>query len=184
MEKAKKENADGQQPDVLAGQKCPICGKNSLTLTEAEMEVPYFGKMYLFSMDCSECKYHKADVEATETQEPCKWTIEVSGSKDLGIRVVKSASATVKIPFITTIESGPASNGYITNIEGMLNRVKKILEGLRDSAEDNSDRKKAKNMLKKIQNAMWGSESLKIIIEDPSGNSAIISEKAVKSKLK
>ena len=30
---------------------------------------------------------------------------------------------------------------------------------------------------------MWGKEKLKIIVEDPSGNSAIISEKAVKSKL-
>jgi C4-type Zn-finger protein len=31
---------------------------------------------------------------------------------------------------------------------------------------------------------MWGQEKLKLIIEDPSGNSAIISDKAVKSKLK
>jgi C4-type Zn-finger protein len=31
---------------------------------------------------------------------------------------------------------------------------------------------------------MWGQDTLKIIIEDPSGNSAIISDKAVKSKLK
>jgi len=38
-------------------------------------------------------------------------------------------------------------------------------------------------MLKKLQNVLWGSEKLKIIIEDPSGNSAIISEKAVRQKL-
>ena len=30
---------------------------------------------------------------------------------------------------------------------------------------------------------MWGKDKLKIIIEDPTGNSAIISDKAVKSKL-
>ena len=43
---------------------------------------------------------------------------------------------------------------------------------------------KAKNLLKKIQKISWGQEKAKLIIEDPSGNSAIISEKAVKSKLK
>ena len=44
-------------------------------------------------------------------------------------------------------------------------------------------KKKAKNMLKKLNRTMWGQEKLKIIIEDPSGNSAIISDKAKKSKL-
>ncbi|MBN2112379.1 ZPR1 zinc finger domain-containing protein [Candidatus Woesearchaeota archaeon] len=181
---AEKKETLQEQPSVLGGQPCPICHKKTLTLTEAEKEVPYFGKMYLFSMSCSECGYHKADVESSEKQEPAKWTIEISGEKDMGIRVVKSSTATIKIPFVTTIESGPASNGYVTNIEGILNRVKKIVEDIRDNAEDKSDRKKAKNILKKLQKAMWGSEKLKIIIEDPEGNSAIISEKAAKSKLK
>jgi len=39
-------------------------------------------------------------------------------------------------------------------------------------------------MLKKITRITWGKEKAKIIIEDPSGNSAIISDKAVKAKLK
>ena len=46
-----------------------------------------------------------------------------------------------------------------------------------------SDQKKAKNLLKKITNCMWGREKLKLILEDPSGNSAIISDKAAKGKL-
>ena len=38
-------------------------------------------------------------------------------------------------------------------------------------------------MVKKLQNVLWGEEKLKITIEDPSGNSAIISEKAKRTKL-
>lgn len=167
----------------LEKQPCPVCHKNSLTLTEMEEEVPYFGKMYLFSMLCSECKYHKADIESIEKKDPCKFTVEISLEADMNIRIVKSGEATVKIPHITTITPGPASQGYVTNVEGLLNRVKHEIEVLRDSAEDNDDRKKAKNLLKKIQRVMWGKDKLKIIIEDPSGNSAIISEKAVKAKL-
>ncbi|MFH0874398.1 MAG: ZPR1 zinc finger domain-containing protein [archaeon] len=169
--------------DVLSGQPCPMCSTNNLTLTEKEMEIPYFGVCYLFSMDCSNCDYHIADIEAAETREPCKYTFEYENENDLKVRVVKSSQATVKIPRIVTISPGPVSNGYVTNIEGILNRVKNILETQRDDEEDSSAQKKAKNMLKKIQRVLWGREKLTVIIEDPTGNSAIISDKAIKSKL-
>jgi len=169
-----------QQPDIVTGEKCPMCMKNTLTLMEQEREIPYFGKVYLFSMTCDNCKYHKADVECVEKHPKAKYTLEVKKEEDLKIRVVKSGEATVKIPRIMTITPGSASNGYVTNIEGILNRVKVMLEKTRDAAEDKSARKKAKNMLKKVQDALWGRGELKVIIEDPTGNSAIISDKAVK----
>ena len=136
---------------------CPICKKKSLELREEETEVPYFGKMFLFSMACEECKYYKADMEALEKQEPCKWTFEVDGEEDLKVRVIKSAEATVKIPHVASITPGPASNGYITNVEGIINRIKHQIESARDSEEDNAVKKKAKNMLKKLQACPTGS---------------------------
>ena len=171
--------------DILENQKCPMCMKNTLTLMESEKDIPYFGKVYLFSMSCTnkECNYHKADIEAGERRDSCKYTLDVKNEDDLKIRVVKSAEAVVKIPRIMTIEPGSASNGYVTNIEGILNRVKVMLEKARDNAEEKTERKKAKNMLKKVQDAIWGRGEIKIIIEDKSGNSAIISDKAVKSKI-
>jgi zinc finger protein len=172
-----------EQAEQLAGQECPVCHKKTLTLTEQEKEVPFFGRVYLFSMSCENCRYHKADIEAAEQREPCKYTIEISSEEDMKIRVVKSSQATIKIPRITTITPGPASNGFITNIEGIFNRIKNQVEFVRDNAEDADERKKAKNMLKKIMNIMWGREKIKMTIEDPSGNSAIISDKAVKQKL-
>lgn len=174
---------DNPTKATLGGQQCPICKANTLTLIEEEIEIPYFNKMFIFSMSCSSCHYHKADVEALERQDPVKFTVEVESEDDLKIRVIKSAQATVKIPRIMTIESGPNSNGYITNVEGIINRVMNIIENVRDNEEDKDKRKKAKNLLKKLNKVLWGQETLKIIIEDPSGNSAIISEKAIKSKL-
>jgi len=172
------------KPETIPEQPCPLCHKKTLTLREEEIEVPYFGKLFLFSMTCSKCKYHKADIEAAERGEPAKYTFEISSEKDLKVRVVKSSEATVKIPHITTITPGPGSQGFVTNIEGILNRVKHQIESARDNAEDQSDKKKAKNLLKKITRIMWGQEKQKIILEDPSGNSAIISDKAEKTKLK
>ncbi|RME77311.1 ZPR1 zinc finger domain-containing protein [Candidatus Woesearchaeota archaeon] len=167
-------------PEVIHGETCPFCNTPNLTLMENESDIPYFGKVYLFSMTCSNCKYHKADVEVQENKGPVKWEIDVSGEDELNIRVVKSASATVKIPRIITIEAGEASNGYVTNIEGLLNRIKKQIEFAMEDTDDPAAKKKAKKHLRKIQDAMWGHDTLTIQIEDKTGNSAIISDKAKK----
>ncbi|MBW2967353.1 ZPR1 zinc finger domain-containing protein [Candidatus Woesearchaeota archaeon] len=171
------------QADILKGEMCPFCHKPNLTLREEEVEVPYFGRVFLFSMNCSNCKYHKSDVECAEQKPPCKYTFDVDCEDDLKVRVVRSAEGVIKIPRIGSIEPGEAANGFVTNVEGVLQRMKDQVERLRDEEEDEELKKKARNMAKKLGKVMWGQEKCKIIIEDPSGNSAIISEKAVKGKL-
>jgi zinc finger protein len=162
---------------TMGGETCPICNAKTLTLTEARRDIPYFGVVYIFSMDCSSCKYHKADLECEKKHDPVALSLTIDKEEDMNIRVIKSSNATVKIPRIMTIEPGETSNGYVTNVEGLLNRVKKMLEFERDSSDEKSDQKKLKNMIKKIQNVMWGHDSIKITLDDPSGNSMIISDK-------
>ncbi len=172
-----------EAPETLGNQPCPVCHKKTLTLTELERDIPYFGKTFFFSMACSNCDYYKTDIESAESREPSKFTVEICSEEDMKIRIVRSSQATIKIPHITTITPGPASSGYVTNIEGILSRVKHQIEAVRDNEEEKSGKKKAKNLLKKLQRIMWGQEKIKIIIEDPTGNSGILSEKAVKTKL-
>ncbi len=171
------------EPEVVQGEVCPFCNEKTLSLTEFRKEVPYFGDVFIFSMSCSSCKYHKADLEAAETHEPMRYSLEVSSEEDLKIRVVKASTGTIKIPHVMTIESGEAANGYVTNIEGILNRVKHALETAKETEEE-EDAEKVRNLLKKINKVLFGDEKIKIIIEDPTGNSAIISDKAVKEPMK
>ena len=166
----------------MTGQECAVCGEKKLTLREEEIDVPFFGKVFVLSMQCEACGYKKSDLEAAEKKEPCSYTIKISSEIDLNIKIVKSGEAVVKIPHIITIEPGLAADGYITNVEGLLEKVKKVIESSVEGEEDETAKKKAKNLLKKINNALVGREPLKIIIEDPTGNSAIISDKAQKSK--
>lgn len=168
--------------DVVTGEVCPVCSQKSLMLSEREQEIPYFGRVYIFSMTCTGCKFHKADVECVDRKDPARYAIEVSGPEDMAIRVVKSGQGSVKIPYVADIEPGEASNGYVTNIEGLLQRVKHQVEVIRDTEEDDAAVQKAKALIKKINRCVWGEEKLKIIIEDSSGNSAIISDKAVVQK--
>ena len=108
----------------------------------------------------------------------------LSGKDDLNVRVVRSSEGSIKIAHVGSLEPGVNAEGFVSNIEGVIMRFKKQIETLRDSAEEDEDRKKAKNLLKKLQNVLWGSEKLKIVLEDPSGNCAIVSDKAVRQKLK
>ncbi len=167
----------------LTGQKCPFCGENKLTLREEEVDIPHFGRVFVLSMECGSCHYRKSDLEPAEQKEPCRYTLEVSSEEDLNIKIIKSGSATVKISHVITIEPGPASNGYITNVEGFIERIKSKIVAAAEGEEDPAAQKKAKNLLKKLNNVLVGREKLKIIIEDQLGFSAIISDKAQRSKL-
>ncbi|MCG2718950.1 MAG: ZPR1 zinc finger domain-containing protein [Nanoarchaeota archaeon] len=173
--------------EKLEKQPCPFCHKKTLVMVEEETDIPYFGKVFIFSASCdnSECNYKVSDVEAAELKDPVKITFTIENKKDLNVRVVKSSSATVKVPQMKMdVRPGPAAEGYVSNVEGILNRFEKIIEYQRDTAEDDSVKKSAKNLLKKMRKVKWGDIPLKIVIEDPSGNSAIISDKAVVEKLK
>jgi zinc finger protein len=171
--------------EVLKNQQCPFCGKKELCLTEDNIEVPYFGRVFIFSMRCDACDVNQSDVEAEQPKDPCKITFTIEDEKDLSVRVVKSSNATIRIPQMRmSVEAGEASEGYVSNVEGLLNRFEKIIEEQRDTAEEDSEKKTAKNLLKKLRKVKFGDVELKIIIEDPTGNSAIISEKASIEKLK
>ncbi len=176
--------------EKLGGELCPMCKNKTLTLTEGQTEVPYFGKVFMFSMFCSSCNYKQSDVEAEEQKEPCKVTFTIENEKDLNTRIVKSSNATIKIPQLRmSVEPGAISEGYVSNVEGILERFEGIIKSQMESADEDEEegdeiRKNGKNLLKKIRKVKFGDVPLKIIIEDPSGNSAIISQKAVVEKLK
>lgn len=167
----------------IKNQPCPFCGEKKATLNEQDIEIPYFGRVFVLSMDCSACGTRKSDIEPAETKEPAKFTLDVTSEDDLNIKIIKSSQATVKIPRIITIESGPASNGYVTNVEGLLEKVKKIIQSNAESEDDPSAKKKAKNLIKKLNKVLVGREPIKIIIEDTTGYSCIVSDKAQKGKI-
>ena len=170
--------------EKLEHQMCPFCRERKLTLTEDEKEIPYFGRAYLFSMQCGACKFSKSDVESAEQRDPVKVTFSIEGEKDLSVRVVKSSNATVKILQLKMeILPGPASIGFVSNVEGLLDRFKEVIEAEREVAEDDEEKTRCKNLLKKIWKVKCGDIQVKIVIEDPSGNSAIISERAIVEKL-
>ena len=169
------------KPTVLTNQVCPVCKKNTLTVAEYSTEVPHFGNAYVFSVRCSNCGFNVSDVEFENAQEPVKWTFTPENEKDLNALVVKSSQATVKIGNFFTMEPGVGDGGFITTVEGLLLRIKQTLTDLMESEEDKDEKKKIWAKIKSLNKILWLESKAKIVIKDPSGNSAIVSDKAIKS---
>jgi zinc finger protein len=114
-----------------------------------------------------------------------KYTLEVKDTKDLNVRIVKSSNATVKFPeFKITIEPGVNSEGFVANVEKLINDAYDIVKFIKENEEDAAKRKKAWKLMDEILDVKEGKKSVTLIIEDPTGASAIISEKAKKESFK
>ena len=173
--------------EKLDGQPCPVCLKKTLTLTEDALDVPPFGKFFVFGMQCKDttCGFQKSDVESEKPRDPCRITFTIEKDRDMTVRVIKSSAAKLSFPQLRlSVEPGVDAVGYISNVEGVLQRFEQVLKAEKDIAEEDEDKTKCKNLLKKIWKIKCGDVPTKMVIEDPTGNSAIVSDKAIVEKLK
>ncbi|WP_297470843.1 ZPR1 zinc finger domain-containing protein [Thermococcus sp.] len=180
-------NPELGEVQVISLGDCPICGgKGTLKAIQHIHEIPYFGKVMESTIYCEKCGYRNADVMILEDRPPKLYTVKVENEKDLFTRVVRSKSGTIELEEIgVKIEPGPAAEGFITNVEGVLERVRETLLMAREFRKQESDEeavKKADEILEYIEEVKEGKKPLTVKIADPLGNSALIGEK-VKSRL-
>lgn len=161
---------------------CPSCSKEIEYLYQTE-NIPYFSDVLIVSANCSICGYRYVDTQLLKSAEPCRYEFACSGAEDLAVRVVRSMTGMIKIPEMgVQIDPGPACHGFVTNIEGVLDRIGHVVQGTLLWAE-NEERENAQKLLGKISQAREGTFPFTLIIEDPSGNSAIISDRVQKTFL-
>jgi zinc finger protein len=130
-----------------------------------------------------DCGFRYSDSLILSQREPVHYEMKVRSIDDLDARVVRSTSGTIRIPELgVDIEPGPASESFISNIEGVLDRVEEILGMVtRWGEEDKTER--AVELLSNIEKTRAGEYEITLVIEDPLGNSAIIAENSVCRKL-
>lgn len=153
---------------------CPACGKKSLDLKEYLYDVPYFGKIIISTGKCMNCGYTYRDVRLAEATEPKKIVVRVRGEKELRYLLVKSAYA-----YLAILEKGyemipgPASQGFITTVEGVLHRFMQALEAAcRGRLEEPGCRENREW----ITRAIDGKEEFTLVICDYEGTSRVAGE--------
>lgn len=164
---------------------CPVC----CSVMEFDWEtkdVPYFGEVMLIAGVCC-CGFRHSDTILLSQNEPARYILEVTEPDDLDARVVRSCSGTIRIPELgVDVEPGCASESYISNVEGVLARVAGIVAFATRSAREAGNAeatRRGEEILESIDLAKKGQFKLTFLIEDPLGNSAIASDKAVKTAL-
>ena len=158
--------------------KCPACGIEGVAKSiMKELEIPHFGKVLETTLLCPSCGFRHSDVIALEQNDPAKYVLEIN-KNNLSIRVVRSQSATVIIPEVgVKVEPGPKSEGYVTNVEGMLTRFEDAVIKALNLFDDEKSQANAKKTLAEIQELKKGNGTATLIILDPFGQSNIVSEK-------
>jgi len=161
--------------------RCPYCEREIQYLYQTE-NIPFFSDILIVSGRCK-CGYRHADTMVLGESEPARWELAVEGPEELAVRVVRSASAAIRIPELgVEIDPGPACEGFVSNIEGVLDRIEDVLGTVLTWAEG-EERENALALKERIGLARVGSIPFTVAIEDPSGNSAIISPKATKTAI-
>jgi zinc finger protein len=157
--------------------KCPACGIEGIAKSiMKELEIPHFGKVMETTLQCPSCGFKHSDIIALEQHDPAKYTLEIN-KNNLSVRVVRSQSATVYIPEIgIKVEPGPKSEGYVTNVEGVLTRFESAVKKALQLFDDAESQKNAKNILNEIIELKKGNGTATLVILDPFGQSKVVSE--------
>jgi zinc finger protein len=176
---------------------CPICAEEGqLGMVANVDDIPYFGEHTQVTVLCHACGWRQTDFIPAEGKKAGAWALVLDDTKKLRSRVVRSSSCTVKIPELDLeVMPGTNSTGYVSNIEGVLNRFVDIINMVRRdierdialaSEENNSDNMKSlttlDSLLKSIEQV--GEESVFTVeFLDPHGHSMILDEDALEREL-
>lgn len=157
---------------------CPLCHEEMIIRWQGD-EIPYFGEVMYITATCN-CSFRFADTLILSQKEPTRYELKIEGLEDLNSRVVRSSSGTIRIPELgIDVEPGSISESYITNVEGVLDRIYNVVVTATKWSEDDSKKyARGLEIQKYLEEAMNGIGQMTLVIEDPFGNSAIISEKA------
>lgn len=160
-----------------------------MKIKDSETDIPHFGRVMISTLICPRCGYRSSDVIPLADLPPGRYSVKVNHRSCLSTRVIRSSTSTIKIPeFGIRIDPGSANEGYITNIEGVLTRILSIIDQMiRDlyahphEFENTDERIEKAGFLKDTIEAIIGDDEklpveFTMIIEDPSGNSALVSE--------
>lgn len=152
---------------------CMQCGK-SASLIQVPDDIPLFGEILLQTILCTHCGFKWSDVMSLEFGKPLGYEAHITSEADLSTKIVRNSNGTVEIPELgVLLEPGPFAEGFITNIEGLLERVDEALSMLSRS-EDGDQAHAAKERKKELLACRAGKKPFTVKVLDPFGGSALI----------
>nr|XP_029117735.1 zinc finger protein zpr1 isoform X2 [Elaeis guineensis] len=157
---------------------CMRCGENGITrllLTR----IPHFREIVLMAFECPHCNERNNEVQFAGQLQPrgCCYQLEIplGSSEVLNRQVVKSDSATIKIPELDFEIPPEAQRGTLSTVEGILVRAVDELQALQEERKklDPATAEAIDQFLIKLKSLASGNAAFTFILDDPAGNSFI-----------
>lgn len=158
---------------------CPACRAPGLRMSTHKHEVAYFGECLETILLCSACGFRHVDFLVLAQKDPTRHTFAIRGVDDLAVRVVRSNSGTIRVPELGfTAEPTSRSEAFVSNVQGILDRVRDVLLTARTVYhDDDTSVKIVDERLEMIAEIEAGERAATLILDDPLGNSAVVSER-------
>lgn len=155
---------------------CMNCFQNGTTrllLTR----IPFFKEIVVSSFNCDHCHWSNTEIQsAGEIQDlGICYTLKIKTKQDLNREVVKSDSATTRIPELDFEIPPFTQKGALSTIEGLLDRAVLGLEQDQPARREADPEVAARidEFIQKLQDLKDVEREFTLVIEDPSGNSFV-----------
>jgi zinc finger protein len=160
---------------------CPICREEGQVKMRTHVdEIPYFGEHTQVTVLCGDCGWRQTDFIPAEGKKPSACELELGDEACMSVRVIRSSSCTVQIPELDLeVSPGNDSTGYVSNVEGVLERFIGIINMLKKQKVvdgEYADVLLLDHMVTVLASARSGSpiEPLTLRLLDPRGHSMIL----------
>uniref|UniRef100_A0A671N6W6 Zinc finger protein ZPR1 n=1 Tax=Sinocyclocheilus anshuiensis TaxID=1608454 RepID=A0A671N6W6_9TELE len=166
---------EDQQPTVIESL-CMTCyenGSTRLLLTK----IPFFKEIIISSFTCPHCNWTNTEIQSAGRiqEQGVLYTLQVKTKEDMNREVVKSDSASTRIPQLDFEIPAFTQNGSLSTIEGLLDRAVAGLEQDQPirKATDPVVAEKIEEFIQRLKKLKEVEKEFTLIIDDPSGNSFI-----------
>nr|BAB09120.1 zinc finger protein-like [Arabidopsis thaliana] len=157
---------------------CMRCQENGTTRFLLTL-IPHFRKVLISAFECPHCGERNNEVQFAGEIQPrgCCYNLEVLAGdvKIFDRQVVKSESATIKIPELDFEIPPEAQRGSLSTVEGILARAADELSALQEERKkvDPKTAEAIDQFLSKLRACAKAETSFTFILDDPAGNSFI-----------
>ena len=143
-------------------------------------EIAYFGEHTQVTLTCPACGWRQTDFIPAEAREASCQSYHIDSAEDLQVRVIRGSACTVRLVELDLeVRPGSHSTGYVSNIEGVLNRFQEVIDmvGRQAATEGQQD---AIAELTTLTEAMLeireGQRGATLEFLDPHGHSMILAD--------
>jgi len=164
---------------------CPQCADGgTLTMLAMNSEIPYFGEHTQITILCSSCGWKHTDFIPSDGEKPGFSSLVVDNEQKMMVRIVRSSSCTVRIPELDLeVSPGGSSSGYVTNIEGVINRFETAIKTIIRGDDDGKGGEIAMQILETLHHVKKGMGEVSLELLDPRGRSQIIHGEVISREL-